>query len=479
MRKTRILFVDDDKNYVEKLANVLKGQYEVIVANSVEEFWNKYVLCAYDLLIIDIRLNEYGKGDEGLHILEEVKKLEPNQEAIVLTMYEESEFMIDALTKGATMFLSKKDFTPRTILKMVNMAVEKSRLKKKVSALKREIETLKPYEIIGNSPIMKKVKENIKRAALDGEITVLIRGESGTGKELVARNIHHLGVRKDGPFVAVAVSGLNRETIYSELFGHEKGSFTGALQRKKGFFEEANGGILFLDEIGDLEQDLQVKLLRVIEERSFTRLGGTREVSIDVQFIAATNRNLSEMVLEEKFREDLYYRLKAFEIFIPPLRERKEDIELIAIHFLKNLYSKGRTTAKKISERVLVEFYEYDWPGNIRELRNVVEYAGIQARGSGDDVIKISHLPEGFRKVYVSEKSLDKSRDYKYFLAKAELELIDDAIKNRRLRKKTELARYLQYPNRFTFVRRVKRIFENYRELRKVFPEVSNLFPEE
>ena len=383
MRKAKLFFVDDDRRYVEELSRVLRGQYEVVVAHSVEEFWEKFQLHGYDLLLIDIRLDETRKGQEGLEILGEVKALDPDQEAIILTMYEEREFMAEAFAKGAALFLSKRDFTPATVVKMVNMALEKARLKKKVNALAKEVETLEPHDIIGKSPAIKKIKEEIQKAAEDGEITVLIRGESGTGKELVARNIHRLGVRRDGPFVAVAVSGLNWDTIYSELFGHEKGSFTGAIDRKIGFFEEAHKGVLFLDEVGDLAQEIQVKLLRVLENRSFTRLGGTKEVSVDVQFVAATNRPLEEMVEKGLFRQDLYFRLKAFEIYIPPLRERKEDIPLLAEHFLKVLRSKGRTPASRISGRVMENFLAYSWPGNVRELKNVMEYAGIQARAKG------------------------------------------------------------------------------------------------
>ncbi len=481
-RKQRILFVDDDKGYVEKLLGVLRGLYDVDVAYSEKEFWDRFVLHGYDLLIIDICLSGDKRVNEGLDILQRVKTLDPDQEAIILTMYEEREFLMSALSSGAAMFLSKNDFTPSTVAKMVNMIMEKANLQKRLNALKREISTLEPFEIIGNSHAIKRMKGEIAQAGQDGEITVLITGESGTGKELVARNIHKNGVRKDGPFVAVAVSGLNRDTIYSELFGHEKGAFTGASARKKGFFEEAHKGTLFLDEIGDLDPDIQVKLLRVLENRTFTRLGGTKEVAVDVQFLAATNRDLEKMVKDGRFRQDLYYRLKAFEIHIPPLRKRKDDIPALIEHFLKQLHSRGRTTAVDISAQALDIFLEHDWPGNIRELKNAVEYAGIQARSGREKVIKTSHLPEKVLKSkhgrMKSENSQPDTQDFRLYLAKSELGLVETVIKKHRIRKKTELARILHYPNRFTFMRRIKRIFGNYPELREVFPRVSDMFPE-
>ncbi len=477
-KKGKILIVDDDREYVHKINSKLSGLYDLSIAYSENEFWKNFSPNVFDLLIIDIRLDERKKGNEGLNILKKVKELDPEQEAIILTMYEEREFMMSALSMGATLFLSKRDFTPSTVAKMVNMAIEKRKLKKKVNILKREIETLEPFDIVGESKIIKKIKREIEKAALDGEITVLITGESGTGKELVARNIHRFGVRKDGPFIAVSISGLNKETIYSELFGYEKGAFTGAIGRKRGFFEEADGGVLFLDEIGDLSGDLQVKLLRVIENKNFTRLGSTKETQVDVQFITATNRNLDKLVSEELFRKDLFYRLKAFEIYVPPLRERKEDIPLLVNHFLKLLHLNGRTTATAVSHDVMKFLQKYDWPGNVRQLRNVIEYAGIQARADRDSVIKISHLPSDIIKKN-DLKLKTEVEDYRLFLAQAELSLIKNALREKNIKKKSELARVLRYPNRFTFLRRVKRIFNDYPHLRKLFPEISKMFPEE
>ncbi len=479
-RRQRILFVDDDKNYVQQLVNTLKGLYNVDVAYSEREFWRLFKVGRYDLLIIDICLSGNKKLSEGLEILKKIKTLDPDQEAIILTMYEEREYLMTALSSGAAMFLSKNDFTPSTVAKMVNMIIEKSNLQKRIQALRMEISTLEPFEIIGNTPAINRIKKDIIRAARDGEITVLITGETGTGKELVARNIHNNGIRKDGPFVAVAVSGLNKETINSELFGHEKDAFTGASSRKKGFFEEAHRGSLFLDEIGDLDLDIQVKLLRALENKSFTRMGSTREVVVDVQFIAATNRDLDSMVKEGTFREDLYYRLKAFEIHIPPLRERKEDIPLLIEHFLKQLYTKGRTTATDVSADVMDIFLAYNWPGNIRELKNVVEYAGIQARSDNEKVIKTSHLPEKvLLRMKEPQRHFSNELDYKKYLAEAELGLISRTIKKYKTRKKTDLARILHYPNRFTFMRRIKRHFNHYPELRQVFPVISDMFKED
>ena len=475
MIKRKILFVDDNKDYVEELSKELKTQYDLTVAYDVNDFWKKYSPYKYDLIIFDIKLSK-GK-DEGLDLLKKVKEKNPLQSTIVLTNYAEKEYFARAMENGAILFLDKSEFSPKTIVKLVNSIIEQSKLRKRVDFLENRLRTIEQFQLIGNSEAMRKVKESILFAAEDGEITVLIKGESGTGKELVAKNIHMTGIRKKGPFVAVSISGLHKDTIYSELFGHERGAFTGAITSRRGFIEEAHEGVLFLDEIGDLDMETQIKLLRVIETKSFTKLGSNEEIHVDVQFLTATNKDIETLINEGKFREDLYYRLKAFEIYIPPLRDRKEDIEELATYFLRNMEKLGRTTAKSIDKKVLNRFLSYSWPGNVRELRNVVEYAAIKARFQNADVIELSHLPEDFNSLKKSDNlKFSEKKDFKFNLAISELELLDKTIKETGIRKKTKLAQILNYKNRFTFLRRIKRIFYSYPELKNKYKNIATMF---
>jgi len=262
--------------------------------------------------------------------------------------------------------------------------------------------------------------------ARDGETTVLIRGETGTGKELVARGIQRLGVRKEGPFVSVALTDINPETITSELFGHEKGAFTGAVARYHGFFEQAHKGVLFMDEIGDLPHDIQVKLLRVLDQKRFRRMGGTEDISVDVQMVTATNRPLEEMIKDGRFREDLYYRLKVFEIHLPPLRERRSDIQLLAEYFLHQIRSKGRTPAKGFTDDANGMMLNYRWPGNVRELKSVVESAALRCRLEGMERISRNHIVP---LLMSQEMSTDETEGgISRALAEHELKMVETAL---------------------------------------------------
>jgi len=469
MYRKKILILEDDLSYANSLKEKFEGIYDVEIAESEEEFWQKFSPYFFDLLILDIRIES---KDLGIEILKKIKANYENQPVIMLTQYGESEYFIEAMNYGANLFLEKKDFDPSLIIKLINSLIASAEAEKKVKDLKKEIESLIPINIIGESEKIKKVKEEIKIAAIDGNVTCLILGETGVGKELVARNIHNLGRRKNGNFVAVNISGIPKELLYSTLFGYEKGAFTDARETKKGNIEEADEGVVFFDEIGDLDLDGQVKLLRVLEDKKVRRLGSNKDIEVDVQFLFATNKDLEKLIKDNHFREDLFYRIRQFEIYVPPLRERKEDIPLLCDYFLK-IISKGKEI--KIDPDVMSFFLRYNWYGNVRELKVVLENAYLRANFFGSDVIKMSHLPD-----YIKEEKGDALRkidrwEYKYNLAKMEIELIERAIEDFKTTKKTKLAQILHYPNRFTFMRRITNIFKNYPEMKPLFPKAYNL----
>jgi DNA-binding NtrC family response regulator len=483
--KSRILITDDDRNFVKHLTEALEGKYDVDSAYSEEEFYKKFKPYSYDLILLDIRLKE---DKEGLSLLKFVREENPLLPVVMITAYPDVDSAVEALKMGARDYIQKEKVDMDYLVKIVESIINETKKEKRVQELERMVSYFSGgTEIIGKSRAMEEVREKIKMCADDGEVTVLIRGESGVGKELVARNIHKEGVRKNGPFIAYAIAGAHKGVIDSELFGHEKGAFTGAIEKKRGLLEEANGGILFLDEIGDLPEETQIKLLRVLETKSFRRVGGNYEIRVDLQFVAATNKNLEELVKNGKFREDLYYRLKAFEIYIPPLRERREDIGVLTEYFLNFFTKRKGIKIDGISKEAMEILTSYDWPGNVRELRNVIENAVIIASSRGiklltpevlmigkgmersDDRIQPSTIIFPQKEKEIEELNLNK------YLAEAELRLIKKGIE--RFGKKREtLSKELGYPNRFTMIRRVKRIFQKFPELKEEFSDVAKIF---
>jgi len=476
MERKRILILEDDLDYATKIREVLEGAYEVTHVSSVEDFWKVFFPFGFDLMIIDIRISG---EDKGLRVLKEIKEQSPGQAVIVLTQYGEKEYFFEAMDLGAHLFLEKQDFSPKIILKLISSILAYLDSEKRATNLAQQLADLMPLEIVGKSKAIQRIKEEIHMAAADGRITVLIRGESGTGKELVARNIHQLGKRKSGNFIALNIAGLPSELLYSELFGYEKGAFTDAKAPKKGRLEEANGGIIFLDEVGDLDEGGQIKLLRLLEERKFTRLGSNREIEINVQFVAATHKPLEKLVQEGKFREDLYYRLRQFEIYIPPLRERTEDIPLLTQHFLKLLQKEGRGKIQKLSSSVMRLFRRYPFPGNVRELKVIIENAAIRATWENSNVIKMSHLPHFLQDTVSHFEEKPSQWNYSFNLARSEIQLVWMAIEEFQCHKKKKLAEILQYPNRYTFMRRIKRNFGRFPELKKMYPYIWELFMKE
>lgn len=473
MKKQNILIVDDDSNFRSELARQLTGEYHVEFADSVDSFQKLFQPYAFNLIVLDMRL----KNDrDGLNLLVDIMAADPYQLVIVVTKYVDTETHIAAIESGAQLYLNKDEFPIPFIVQMAGVILQQGHLQRRVETLTKRLEVLDSSDMVGQSPELRRIQSQVRQVAEDGEVTALIRGESGTGKELVASNIHRLSPRrKDGPFVAVSVAGMNQSTIYSELFGHEKGAFTGALSQRKGYIEEAHGGTLFLDEIGDLDMETQIKLLRVLETRTFQRLGSPRSISVDFQLVTATNQNLAERIEQGLFRKDLYYRLQAFEIWVSPLRERKKDIVPLAEYFLSIMSKAGRTSAESFHHQVIDTFMHYNWPGNVRELRNAVEYSAIQARTHCDELIKLEHLPVTLTGNTTAQHSRTELTDYRTHLAKSELELVAHVLSEKKITK-SELATLLGYNDRFVFQRRIKRALESYPAAETDFPEVAKLF---
>jgi DNA-binding NtrC family response regulator len=379
----KLIFIIDDEQAISKLLSYWvkdKWKYEVEVFSNGEDALKKLHMRP-DLILLDIML----PGLDGIETLKRIKQYDENLPVIMLSAQGSIEVAVQALKYGAFDYFPKPIDQQRLELAIKN-AVKNYELTKELQILKENVKKDYSFDnIISADGKMQDVFKLVTKV-LDNEITVLIYGESGTGKELIARAIHYNGKRKDKPFVVVNCASIPRELLESELFGHEKGSFTGAHQRKLGKFELANEGTIFLDEVGELEMLLQAKLLRVIQQREFERVGGTELIKTDVRIISATNRDLKLAVEKREFREDLFYRLNSFPIYIPPLRQRKGDVFVLAQHFLDTFSKKLGKNIKGFSKRALKLIYEYNWPGNIREMENTIERCIIIAEGETIDV---------------------------------------------------------------------------------------------
>ncbi len=346
----------------------------------------------FDFVLTDLKM----EGMDGIEVLESVKRRNPECVVVIITAYGTIETAVDAIKKGAFDFITKP-FSQEVLRLKVNQALEMSELKNAKARLEGETEYLrtreKEYfgfgEMIGQSAPMQNIIETIKKVSTS-DSSVFIQGESGTGKELIARAIHYSSPRAQKPFIKVNCSALAESLLESELFGHEKGSFTGAIKRKLGRFELADKGTLFLDEIGDLSPMIQLKLLRVLQEREFERVGGTTTIKVDVRVICATNKDLVEQIQKGSFRDDLYYRLHIVPIDLPPLRERKDDIPDLTSHFLKKLSKRTRKKINSVSAQAMTTLCDYNWPGNIRELENVIEQSMVLCE---DQILGADDLP--------------------------------------------------------------------------------------
>ena len=366
MKKQTILIVDDEPEILKTVSGLLEDEgYSTITAPNGTDGLAKLQDSEVSLMLLDI----FMPGIDGLETLGRAREAAPEVPVVMISGQATVDAAVKAIKLGAVDFV-EKPLQPERLLLSVKNALAMEDLKFRYGRLAGELK--KQRQMLGESEPMRKLREEIKRAA-PSRARVLIVGENGTGKELVAAAIHEMSPRKDKPFVKVNCAAIPRDLIESELFGHEKGAFTGALARKEGKFDLADGGSLLLDEIGDMSLDTQAKLLRVLEEGEFERLGGKISIKVDVRVISSTNKNLIEQIRRDRFREDLYFRIAAVPIRVPPLRERKEDIPLLAKHFARVFCEENNRPLKQFSDRALASLVAYDWPGNVRELKNVVE----------------------------------------------------------------------------------------------------------
>lgn len=385
--KEKILIVDDEQDTRDLLAEILKGGGYAVSAmfdgpSAIEEARKN----PFNLTFVDLKM----PGMDGIEVIKQMHKIDLNMMIILLTGYGTIDSAVRAMKAGAYDYITKP-FQVDEILMTAGRALEHQRLQTENTILKKTLANRYKFEnIIGVSRSMDKMYEIIERVS-DSDSTVLILGESGTGKELVARTIHFNSPRKDGPFIPINCGAIPEGLLESELFGHEKGAFTGAVATRLGRFELANGGTIFLDEVGEMPPALQVKLLRVLQGREFERVGGTKTIKVDIRILAATNQDLEEALKSGKFREDLYYRLNVVQIHIPPLRERRDDIPLLLDHFVAFFNERKKKNIQGFCSDAMKLLMEYRWPGNVREIENLIERLAI-LKGSG--TIEIQDLPE-------------------------------------------------------------------------------------
>jgi two-component system, NtrC family, response regulator HydG len=386
-----ILVVDDDAAHRTMLRTLVGGWgYSIDEADDGGAAIDKVRQQAYDLVLMDVRMLKVS----GIEALAAIKNLNPAIPVVIMTAYSSVETAVEALKQGAHDYLTKPlDFDKLKIT--IERAMEHTRLKEENRQLRESLGLrFDRSRIIGQSPAMAQLLDTVSQVA-PSEATVLITGESGTGKELIAAAVHFNSSRRDGPFVQLNCAAITETLLESELFGHEKGAFTGADRRREGRFHQADGGSLFLDEVSEMPLSMQVKLLRVLQEREFTRVGGDAPVRVDVRLIAATNRHLPDLIAAGSFREDLYYRLNVVGLAVPPLRSRREDIPLLIQHFLETFAQRNRKPIKGVTPQAMDRLIRYSWPGNVRELMNAVERAVVLARADYLPVEDFAMLPAG------------------------------------------------------------------------------------
>ncbi len=416
--KGKVLIVDDELNAIRVLSAILSEDgYNVLESQDVEgalKILNKEDV---DAIITDLKM----PGMDGMQLFDYITENHLDIPVIFLTAYGTVASAVHAMTQGVFYYFIK----PPDYLKLKGIlarAVEQRRLKKELELLKKRLSEESKYRIIGNSPEMLKIFETIE-AIKDSASSVLVFGETGTGKELIARALHFGSVRKDRPFIPVNCAAIPRELMESELFGYEKGAFTGATSRRIGKFEEVSGGTIFLDEIGELELSLQAKLLRVIQEREIERLGGSSKINVDFRLISSTNRDLINEIKVGNFREDIYYRINVIQVHVPPLSERKDDIPFLVSEFVKEFCIREEKVLI-VSDQVMRIFQNYHWPGNIRQLKNTIERAVVLAKGN---VITPRELPEEFKEFIPSGKLTASTKSLKT-LKELEFQAITDAL---------------------------------------------------
>jgi DNA-binding NtrC family response regulator len=454
LKDRSVLIVEDEEYIRESLCEILSMHgYEATAFSDGEQGVKAVGTGDYDIVLTDLRL----PGMSGIEVIKEVKRTSPHTACIILTGYASVETAVEAMRAGAFTYL-KKPFTKDELLVIMDKAYELKSLQQENRKLKNEIERSCTDAIRGTSAEIARVREIIKKIA-DTDSTALILGESGTGKELVARALHYGSARTNKPFVPINCGAIPEDLLESELFGYEKGAFTGAIATKIGRFEAADKGTVFLDEIGDMSPGLQIKILRVLQEKEFERVGGRDTIKIDVRVVAATHQDLELAIEEKRFREDLYYRLNVIPIHLPPLRNRKDDIALLVKEFLSKVSHKKKKSLKGITPEAMKLFEAYDWPGNIRELENLIER--IVVLKDDDSRITPADLPDKMRKRRpkrnLGELSLGADGiDFNHEVGKFEKDLILNALSMVGGVKK-KAAEYLQL-NRTTLIEKMKRM---------------------
>ena len=380
--KANILIIDDDEAILDSCSQVLKKEgYTVKKAKDGFKGLDYFKQEFFHLVFLDLKL----PGLDGLEILKKIKEENPETPVIIITGYASIESAVEAMRIGAFDYMAKP-FSPKELRVITNKALESRKILLENIYLRKELEARSEFDmVVGKSKAMEKVFDVVKRVS-STESTILIIGESGTGKEILAHEIHNHSLRRNGPFVVVDCGALVETLFESELFGHVRGSFTGAYETKHGRFEVADGGTIFLDEISNISLNIQAKLLRVVQEREVARVGSSKSIKVDIRILVATNEDLADAVKKGKFREDLFYRLSVVPINLPPLRERKEDIPILVKHFLQKYNKKTKKNINSISPQVKKALMKYDWPGNIRELENTIERAVVLSKGNNVEI---------------------------------------------------------------------------------------------
>ncbi len=397
---TKILIVEDDRNTLSGLTEILTQEnYSVEGIDNPTEAIKILSKEPFDILLTDLKMPKMS----GLELYERTLSFAPEMKTIVMTAYSSVKDAVEAMKRGVYEYMTKPLDLDELFI-VLEKAVGAQKLVRENVALKKQVQATYGFgKIIGKSEVMQRIFTTIEKVAKT-QSTILIRGESGTGKELVARAIHYNSPRSAKPLVEISCASFPENLLESELFGYEKGAFTGADRQKKGRFELAHGGTIFLDEIGDISESVQVKLLRVLQERQFTRLGATETFDVDVRVITATNRDLEDALEKGTFREDLYYRLNVIPVFLPPLRDRREDLKLLLEYFVKKISVENKLSTLVISEAAMKLCLDYNWPGNVRELENAVENAVVLGEGS---IIEPEHLPFGIHRKRKNAPSAD------------------------------------------------------------------------
>jgi DNA-binding NtrC family response regulator len=474
MSRPQILIIDDDKVFAKKLADALGGLFQIELCHSEVEFKERFAVGCYDLLMIDMRL----KSDrEGLTLLKESLARDPLQAAVVMTAYADTETYADALGSGALTYLDKQAFSPALIARTVEALVAQGVLRRRLAVAERQLAVSEHQEMIGFSDSIKIVGEQLRQAAEDGDIPVLILGEMGSGRQLAARTLHRWNRRRaEGPFVIASCKRAVASKPAKTLFGGIQSLKDEGVRVSKGLIDDAKGGVLYLDELGELDVKEISAVTELIQTRLFKRNGGTHWLEADTQIVVVHRSNTTP--IPDKIRRALAMR-GCIEIQIPALCERREDIPLIAQYTLQQAYRFGRTQVRSFRGAALVALESHMWPGNVRELRSAIEYAAIRADADTVSEIRPEHLPMGTVDGLLMSTKVHSALNYQVNLARAELGLVESAIKLFEITKKSWLAERLGYNDRFAFSRRLVKALMCHPQLRKDFPLTAALFENE